>query len=181
MLSASYDSAVIGISISARSLPLLPLGLAGPGPAANAASRSRMCGESGNNWDDWEGGRLIKMGRNRPQFFSRFSRFPASCWDNEPRNMTGIIPGSRGFLIRRKLSVKNFLVAIRRAESSRPVERRLFGMARKLWWSPFRHQLTFPPFSSSPDVTFAAKGYFDALVRMGELASESQGSKDLGE
>ncbi|KAL7850557.1 hypothetical protein SRHO_G00199060 [Serrasalmus rhombeus] len=28
-------------------------------------------------------------------------------------------------------------------------------------------------------VTFAAKGYFDALVRMGELASESQGSKDL--
>ncbi|KAK3520451.1 hypothetical protein QTP70_024062 [Hemibagrus guttatus] len=29
-------------------------------------------------------------------------------------------------------------------------------------------------------VTFAAKGYFDALVRMGELASESQGSKDLG-
>lgn len=32
----------------------------------------------------------------------------------------------------------------------------------------------------SPDVTFAAKGYFDALVRMGELASESQGSKDLG-
>uniref|UniRef100_A0A8C7Z484 IMD domain-containing protein n=1 Tax=Oryzias sinensis TaxID=183150 RepID=A0A8C7Z484_9TELE len=30
-------------------------------------------------------------------------------------------------------------------------------------------------------VTFAAKGYFDALVRMGEMASESQGSKDLGE
>lgn len=30
-------------------------------------------------------------------------------------------------------------------------------------------------------VTFAAKGYFDALVRMGELASESHGSKDLGE
>ncbi|KAM9783471.1 BAR/IMD domain-containing adapter protein 2-like isoform 2-T2 [Syngnathus typhle] len=30
------------------------------------------------------------------------------------------------------------------------------------------------------NVTFAAKGYFDALVRMGELASESQGSKDLG-
>ncbi|KAK1878163.1 Brain-specific angiogenesis inhibitor 1-associated protein 2, partial [Dissostichus eleginoides] len=29
------------------------------------------------------------------------------------------------------------------------------------------------------NVTFAAKGYFDALVRMGELASESQGSKDL--
>ncbi|KAM6957519.1 LOW QUALITY PROTEIN: BAR/IMD domain-containing adapter protein 2-like [Aplochiton taeniatus] len=29
-------------------------------------------------------------------------------------------------------------------------------------------------------VTFAAKGYFDALVRMGELASE-QGSKDLGD
>ncbi|KAJ3600781.1 hypothetical protein NHX12_031756, partial [Muraenolepis orangiensis] len=28
-------------------------------------------------------------------------------------------------------------------------------------------------------VTFAAKGYFDALVRMGELASESHGSKDL--
>lgn len=36
----------------------------------------------------------------------------------------------------------------------------------------------FPPVI--PDVTFAAKGYFDALVRMGELASESQGSKDLG-
>ncbi|XP_027018942.1 brain-specific angiogenesis inhibitor 1-associated protein 2 isoform X7 [Tachysurus fulvidraco] len=30
-------------------------------------------------------------------------------------------------------------------------------------------------------VTFAAKGYFDALVRMGELASESHGSKDLEE
>ncbi|KAM7370353.1 hypothetical protein PAMP_009908 [Pampus punctatissimus] len=30
-------------------------------------------------------------------------------------------------------------------------------------------------------VTHAAKGYFDALVRMGEMASESQGSKDLGE
>uniref|UniRef100_A0A8C7XVR1 BAR/IMD domain-containing adapter protein 2 n=1 Tax=Oryzias sinensis TaxID=183150 RepID=A0A8C7XVR1_9TELE len=30
-------------------------------------------------------------------------------------------------------------------------------------------------------VTFAAKGYFDALVRMGELASESQGAKDLGD
>ncbi|XP_008435844.1 brain-specific angiogenesis inhibitor 1-associated protein 2-like isoform X3 [Poecilia reticulata] len=30
-------------------------------------------------------------------------------------------------------------------------------------------------------VTFAAKGYFDALVRMGEMASESQGSKDLEE
>uniref|UniRef100_A0A4W5QN79 IMD domain-containing protein n=1 Tax=Hucho hucho TaxID=62062 RepID=A0A4W5QN79_9TELE len=30
-------------------------------------------------------------------------------------------------------------------------------------------------------VTFAAKGYFEALVRMGEMASESQGSKDLGE
>ncbi|CAB1338600.1 unnamed protein product [Coregonus sp. 'balchen'] len=28
-------------------------------------------------------------------------------------------------------------------------------------------------------VTFAAKGYFEALVRMGEMASESQGSKDL--
>lgn len=30
-------------------------------------------------------------------------------------------------------------------------------------------------------VTYAAKGYFDALVKMGELASESQGSKELGE
>ncbi|CAB1312988.1 unnamed protein product [Coregonus sp. 'balchen'] len=30
-------------------------------------------------------------------------------------------------------------------------------------------------------VTFAAKGYFEALVRMGEMASKSQGSKDLGE
>nr|XP_054605443.1 brain-specific angiogenesis inhibitor 1-associated protein 2 isoform X5 [Nothobranchius furzeri] len=30
-------------------------------------------------------------------------------------------------------------------------------------------------------VTFAAKGYFDALVRMGEMASKSQGSKDLGD
>uniref|UniRef100_A0A4W5M549 IMD domain-containing protein n=1 Tax=Hucho hucho TaxID=62062 RepID=A0A4W5M549_9TELE len=30
-------------------------------------------------------------------------------------------------------------------------------------------------------VTFAAKGYFEALVRMGEMASESQGSKDLGD
>ncbi|OBS83021.1 hypothetical protein A6R68_23002 [Neotoma lepida] len=31
----------------------------------------------------------------------------------------------------------------------------------------------------SVSVTFAAKGYFDALVKMGELASESQGSKEL--
>ncbi|XP_076155043.1 BAR/IMD domain-containing adapter protein 2 [Alosa pseudoharengus] len=30
-------------------------------------------------------------------------------------------------------------------------------------------------------VTFAAKGYFDALVRMGELASDSHGSKDIEE
>ncbi|XP_040924390.1 brain-specific angiogenesis inhibitor 1-associated protein 2 isoform X2 [Betta splendens] len=30
-------------------------------------------------------------------------------------------------------------------------------------------------------VTYAAKGYFDALVRMGEMASESQGSKDVEE
>ncbi|XP_017288114.1 brain-specific angiogenesis inhibitor 1-associated protein 2-like isoform X4 [Kryptolebias marmoratus] len=30
-------------------------------------------------------------------------------------------------------------------------------------------------------VTFAAKGYFDALVRMGEMASKSQGSKDVEE
>ncbi|XP_036427931.1 brain-specific angiogenesis inhibitor 1-associated protein 2 isoform X5 [Colossoma macropomum] len=30
-------------------------------------------------------------------------------------------------------------------------------------------------------VTFAAKGYFDALVRMGELASETHSSKDLEE
>ncbi|XP_037547221.1 brain-specific angiogenesis inhibitor 1-associated protein 2 [Nematolebias whitei] len=30
-------------------------------------------------------------------------------------------------------------------------------------------------------VTYAAKGYFDALVRMGEMASKSQGSKDLEE
>ncbi|XP_060620271.1 BAR/IMD domain-containing adapter protein 2 isoform X2 [Anolis sagrei] len=30
-------------------------------------------------------------------------------------------------------------------------------------------------------VTYAAKGYFDALVKMGELASESQGSKELGD
>lgn len=34
--------------------------------------------------------------------------------------------------------------------------------------------------SSPSGVTFAAKGYFDALVKMGELASESQGSKELG-
>lgn len=36
-----------------------------------------------------------------------------------------------------------------------------------------------PPFPPS-GVTYAAKGYFDALVKMGELASESQGSKELG-
>nr|XP_055031158.1 brain-specific angiogenesis inhibitor 1-associated protein 2 isoform X9 [Misgurnus anguillicaudatus] len=35
--------------------------------------------------------------------------------------------------------------------------------------------------SEYKSVTFAAKGYFDALVRMGELASESHGSKDLGD
>lgn len=27
----------------------------------------------------------------------------------------------------------------------------------------------------------AAKGYFDTLVKLGELASDSQGSKELGE
>lgn len=36
------------------------------------------------------------------------------------------------------------------------------------------------PFPVLTGVTFAAKGYFDALVKMGELASESQGSKELG-
>lgn len=30
-------------------------------------------------------------------------------------------------------------------------------------------------------VTIAAKGYFDALVKLGELASDSQGSKELGD
>uniref|UniRef100_A0A3Q0RJ11 IMD domain-containing protein n=1 Tax=Amphilophus citrinellus TaxID=61819 RepID=A0A3Q0RJ11_AMPCI len=30
-------------------------------------------------------------------------------------------------------------------------------------------------------VTVAAKGYFDALVKLGELASDSQGSKELGD
>lgn len=44
----------------------------------------------------------------------------------------------------------------------------------------FFHKLLSNPLPVIPDVTFAAKGYFDALVRMGELASESQGSKDLG-
>lgn len=34
---------------------------------------------------------------------------------------------------------------------------------------------------SSAGVTVAAKGYFDALVKLGELASDSQGSKELGE
>ena len=34
---------------------------------------------------------------------------------------------------------------------------------------------------SSLGVTVAAKGYFDALVKLGELASDSQGSKELGE
>lgn len=36
-------------------------------------------------------------------------------------------------------------------------------------------------FLSSSGVTLAAKGYFDALVKLGELASDSQGSKELGE
>ncbi|MEQ2204334.1 hypothetical protein XENOCAPTIV_011610, partial [Xenoophorus captivus] len=30
-------------------------------------------------------------------------------------------------------------------------------------------------------VTVAAKGYFDTLVKLGELASDSQGSKELGD
>uniref|UniRef100_A0A8L0DRH4 Zgc:158689 n=1 Tax=Oncorhynchus mykiss TaxID=8022 RepID=A0A8L0DRH4_ONCMY len=30
-------------------------------------------------------------------------------------------------------------------------------------------------------VTVAAKGYFDGLVKLGELASDSQGSKELGD
>uniref|UniRef100_H3ABW3 IMD domain-containing protein n=2 Tax=Latimeria chalumnae TaxID=7897 RepID=H3ABW3_LATCH len=30
-------------------------------------------------------------------------------------------------------------------------------------------------------VTVAAKGYFDSLVKLGELASDSQGSKELGD
>lgn len=29
-------------------------------------------------------------------------------------------------------------------------------------------------------MTVAAKGYFDALVKLGELASDSQSSKELG-
>ncbi|XP_073178139.1 BAR/IMD domain-containing adapter protein 2-like isoform X4 [Lepidochelys kempii] len=33
----------------------------------------------------------------------------------------------------------------------------------------------------SAGVTVAAKGYFDALVKLGELASDSQGSKELGD
>lgn len=37
--------------------------------------------------------------------------------------------------------------------------------------------MNFPP----SGVTVAAKGYFDALVKLGELASDSQGSKELGE
>lgn len=42
--------------------------------------------------------------------------------------------------------------------------------------------LAFPElFLSSQGVTVAAKGYFDALVKLGELASDSQGSKELGE
>lgn len=41
-----------------------------------------------------------------------------------------------------------------------------------------RWALTVPSLLSG--VTYAAKGYFDALVKMGELASESQGSKELG-
>ena len=47
------------------------------------------------------------------------------------------------------------------------------------WWFFF---FVFPsnPLSSS-GVTLAAKGYFDALVKLGELASDSQGSKELGE
>lgn len=40
--------------------------------------------------------------------------------------------------------------------------------------------VTNHPFSPLSGVTYAAKGYFDALVKMGELASESQGSKELG-
>uniref|UniRef100_A0A8C0PS98 BAR/IMD domain-containing adapter protein 2 n=1 Tax=Canis lupus familiaris TaxID=9615 RepID=A0A8C0PS98_CANLF len=42
-----------------------------------------------------------------------------------------------------------------------------------------RWALTVPSLLSG--VTYAAKGYFDALVKMGELASESQGSKELGD
>lgn len=38
----------------------------------------------------------------------------------------------------------------------------------------------FTPLCPLSGVTYAAKGYFDALVKMGELASESQGSKELG-
>uniref|UniRef100_A0AAQ4S1A6 Zgc:158689 n=1 Tax=Gasterosteus aculeatus aculeatus TaxID=481459 RepID=A0AAQ4S1A6_GASAC len=37
--------------------------------------------------------------------------------------------------------------------------------------------MNFPP----SGVTVAAKGYFDALVKLGELASDSQGSKELGD
>lgn len=47
-----------------------------------------------------------------------------------------------------------------------------------LWATRLDPEGTHSP--SSPGVTYAATGYFDALVKMGELASESQGSKELG-
>lgn len=71
MSSTNYDSAVIGISISARPVRSAAgpprLELAGPGSATVAdvsrdhrepdvASCFRICAKSGNNWDDWEGG-----------------------------------------------------------------------------------------------------------------------------
>lgn len=44
------------------------------------------------------------------------------------------------------------------------------------------YSIFFPSFffSSPAGVTVAAKGYFDALVKLGELASDSQSSKELG-
>lgn len=76
--------------------------------------------------------------------------------------------------------------------SSIPVWRTLSpwgNIMRRLWQVSVKHQCAwlsfvcsvFPQLSSSAGVTVAAKGYFDALVKLGELASDSQGSKELGE
>lgn len=79
--------------------------------------------------------------------------------------------------------------------SSTPVWRTLWpwgNTTRKPWQVSEMHtfdcvvlfgwsNITESKMYSSSGVTVAAKGYFDALVKLGELASDSQGSKELGE
>ncbi|XP_036408150.1 brain-specific angiogenesis inhibitor 1-associated protein 2-like isoform X2 [Megalops cyprinoides] len=97
---------------------------------------------------------------------------------------TGLSPSDNSFLIRKVL----FMVLSGASNMSRTDEvHRITENVYKTIMEQFNPCLrNFVAMGKNYEkalssVTFAAKGYFDALVRMGELASESQGSKDLGD